>query len=57
MRQAYDLDALRVADFNGVIAWAIRQGAEWFLGPVVGAAFADAVLSQWSVLDPPDYWV
>lgn len=56
VREAYDLDSLRVADFNGVIAWAVRQGSEWLLGPVVGALFADAILSQWSPIQPPEHW-
>lgn len=45
-----------MADFNGQMAWTIRRGAEWLLGPVVGSLFADAVLSQWSALDPPEHW-
>jgi hypothetical protein len=58
VRQAYDLDLLRAADFDGVLQWVIRQGAEWFYGPVLGPAFADAVLANWAVISPqgPDYW-
>ena len=56
LRDAYDLDTLYAADFFGRIEWTIRRASDWALGPTVGALFADAVLSQWSPIQPPEYW-
>lgn len=38
--------------------WVIKQGADWYYGSLVGGAFSDAVLGNWSVLYPStvDTW-
>ena len=46
----YDLGTLLVGDFDGVLRWLVKQGSEWYYGPLVGPAFADEVLAGWSRL-------
>jgi len=57
LRDAYDLDQLVVADFEGVLRWSVQTGATLRLGEVIGPVFADAVLASWTTLYPPrDVW-
>lgn len=58
--EAYELDQLLVADFEGQLLWIIRQGSSWWFGDVLGPIIADAVVTSWNTLwntgEVPDSW-
>lgn len=53
LRELYDLDELVAADVDGVLLWAVKQGASVVLGDIIGEAFRDAVEQTWRGLSPP----
>lgn len=44
-----------MADYEGVLLWAIRKGSEISLGPVLGDLFAYTVIESWERTWPERY--